>query len=230
MSELFRGVQETLRTYKQRGVDLTHPGGVVIFDKTYPAIEKSLFLRETAFGDISKSFNAHHIVPLESGLIVGGWSAVGENGTHLEHYLKKPVIDTSHSDAWSRYGWMPHKGQEIHDVNDSNGMYFRPREQQALHESMKEWASEPTHGWSHNKHESYNEMSSQEHREHQQNRRSSLITHPSKITVALFKRSPSQGRTGWDSYQYDIATESLTPWSWRDKYPDDTSGPDGEFD
>ena len=220
MSEDFKAIQESLRTYKQRGVDLTHPRGVVIFDKTYPAIEKGLFLRETAFGDISKNFNASHVVPLESGLIVGGWSAVGENGTHLEHHLKKPVIDTSHSDAWGRYGWMLHKEQEIHDVNDSNGIYFRPSEQQALHESIKEWSLEPTHGWSHDNHENYDDMSVQELREHQQNRRSSIITHPSKITVTIFRHYTSQPHTGWDSYQYDIDTESLTPWSVKDKYPD----------
>lgn len=228
MTELFKAVQDSLRTYQRRGVDLTHPKGVEIFDKTYPAIEKGLFLRETANGGISKNFNAHHLVPLESGLTVGGWSAVGENGTHLEHHLRKPLIETSHSNAWNRYGWMFHRGLEIHDVNDSNGIYFRPREQQALHESMKEWALEPTHGWSCNDGENYKDMSIEEHREHQQNRKSSLITHPSKITISVFRHNTPQNKTVWDSYQYDIATEALTPWSWRDKYPNDASKPDDD--
>jgi hypothetical protein len=224
MTDLFRAVQEKLRTYKQRGVDLTHPMGVVVFDKTYPVKEKGLFLRETSSSDlsttISKDFNAHHIIPLESGLVAKGWAAVGENGTYLEHHLLKPIIDTSDSNAWGRYGYMIHRGHQFHDVNDSNGIYFRPREQQAFHESMKEWSLEPTHGWKDYKYD----MSSQEHREHQQNVRSSLITHPSKITVVVFRRNPSRPKNheSYDSYQYDLGTEALTPWSWREKYPNDT--------
>jgi len=214
VSDLFRAVQEALRTYKQRGVDFTHPRGVVVFDKHYPAIqktlrlrEKTLRLRETQNGDISKDFNAGHVIPLESGLIIGGWAAVGKNGTFLEHYLKKPYINTASSDTRDRYGWFLDKGLALNDVNDTNGIYFLPREQQALHESMKEWSLEPTHGWSHNDNTNYRDMSLEEHREHQQNNRSSLITHPSKITVSIFKRP----QNAFDSYQYDIATEALTP-------------------
>lgn len=246
MTELFRAVQNSLRTYKQRGVDLAHPMGVVVFDKHYPATEKGLFLRETASGDISKNFNAHHIVPLESGMAVGGWAAVGENGTSLDHKLRKPLIRTAESNPWQRHGWIVSGGtnsgimeHSIHDVNDSNGIYFHPREQQDLHEHMKEWSLEPTHGLTTKNNRDYNDMSSEAHREHQQNVRSSLLKHPSKITVTVFK-SPNRTERfravqettrdvfeGFDSYQYDIATEALTPWSWRDIYSDDEFGPGG---
>lgn len=216
MSDLFKIIQESLRTYKQRGVDLTNPRGVVIFDKHYPAVEKGLYFR-----DVAEHFNACHTVPLENGLKVRGWAAAGPNGTSLEHFLKKPYIDASESSPWNRYGWYLHKGQELHDVNDSNGIYFRPSEQQALHDSMKEWSLEPTHGWyKHN--ESHTSMSPQEHMEHKQNVRSNYITHPSKITVNVFRRP----QNNFDTYQYDIDTESLTPWSWKDKYPNDEDRPE----
>lgn len=225
MSDLFKAVQESLRTYKQRGVDLTNPRGAVVFDKHYPAIEKGLSFRETESGDIAKTFQAHHILPLESGLIVRGWAAVGPNGTSLDHYLKKPFIDASEPSPWGRYGWFIHKGQHLHDVNDANGIYFRPSERQALHDSMKEWSLEPTHGWyKHN--ESHTSMSPEEHKEHQKNVRSGYITHPSKVTIAILRRANNNVYHGFDNYQYDIDTESLTPWSWKDKYPDDEDGPE----
>jgi len=224
MSDLFKAVQESLRTYKQRGVDLTDPRGVVVFDKQYPAIEKGLNLRETQNGVISKNFNAHHIVPLESGLIVRGWAAVGPSGTSLEHFLKIPFIDASKTSPWGRYEWYLHKGQHLHDVNDANGIYFRPAEQQALHDSIKEWSLEPTHGWYN--HDGYHTpMVPEEHKEHQKNVRSSRITHPSKLTISVLKREDDT-YGDYDNYQYDIDTESLTPWSWKDKYPDDEDGPE----
>jgi len=214
MSDLFKAVQESLRTYKQRGVDLTDPRGVVVFDKHYPAIEKSLLLRATASGGISKNLNAQHTIPLESGLVVKGWAAVGEHGTDLEHFLKLPCIDKSESNPWKRYGWYRHDGINLHDVNDSNGIYFRPSEQQALHEIMKVWSRDSTHGWSHNDNQNHVPMSLEEHREHRQNVRSSLITHPSKITIF------THGMNG-AAYEYDIPTEALTPYNSRNKYPDD---------
>jgi len=219
MSDLFKAVQESLRTYKQRGVDLTNPMGVVVFDKHYPAIEKSLLIKTTANGGISKNCIAQHTIPLENGLRVAGWAAFGEHGTSLEHYLTRPYINVSESNPWSRYGWFRHEEQEIHDLNNSNGIYFRPSEQQALHEDVQKWSREPTHGWSHANNQNHVPMSPEQHREHQQNVRSSLITHPSKLTIFTHGM-------GGQAYEYDIPTEALTPYDSRDKYPDDESNED----
>lgn len=240
MSDFFKTVQETLRTYQQRGIDLTHPRGVVVFDKPYPAIRKTLHIRKTESGDFSNyNFNAGHLIPLESRMIISGWAAVGKNGTSLEHYLKKPYINTAKSDPIERYGWFIDSGQEIHDVNDTNGIYFRPKEQQALHERMKEWSLEPTHGYAHDNYTNYRDMSPEEHREHIQNSESSLnyfhngvnetrfnndtrfnygTINPSKITVFTYDKSPMYHlgvpitlNNGINIHEYDIATEALTP-------------------
>ena len=230
MSDLFRAVQETLRGHKARGVDLTNPMGVEVFEKLYPAMEKGMMVHEYFDGFRLDHNSAFYSIPLENGFRVQGHSSGLRYHEALTNKLLHPNIQTHESHPATRYGWdyadfeanAPFNDHRIgHDVKVGQTTHHAvpfddagntsPKHKEYFHEIMKKWAKEPTKGINYNWERPVAPMSSEEHREHQHNVKSGLLPQPNKIVVIQHKIHARDNERGYVHHEYDLRTEELKP-------------------
>lgn len=224
MSDLFKAVQGALRAHKERGVDLNNPMGVEVFGKLYPATKKGMMVIEGRAGFNKYIPAAYYEIPMENGLMVQGHSSRCSITGHrsqanrLVHQLFQPNINLSEKASNYRYGWTLAKSNEnernydnLHHINfDEDGL--TTENQLGFHETMKKWSKEPSQGLNHNDGTFVSVMSSEDHREHQQNVSTHrFLKHPGKIVIT---HARSHLTPGLVYYQYDINTEALTPHNW----------------
>jgi len=227
MSDLFRAVQGALRAHKERGVDLNNPMGVEVFGKLYPATKKGIMVIEGRAGFNKYIPAAYYTIPMENGLMVEGRSSrcsIRNEGqaNRLVHQLFQPNINLSERDSEYRYGWTLAKSNEnertddnLHHINfDEDGL--TTENQLGFHETMKKWSKAPSHGLNHTHGDFVSVMSSEDHREHQQNVKTyHLVKHPGKIVITHARSHFAKTHHPISVYyQYDINTEALTPHDW----------------
>jgi hypothetical protein len=123
MTEIFRGVQTALRNTKEHGVDLTHPMGAVIGDRTYPVINKAMIID-------SMSERHSFQIPLENRHRVQ-WSFTNLPDYNLLHADSYVTYPTQYGD-WGA----PHNGRYLRD--------YPPFD--TFHENMKKHSSEKMRG------------------------------------------------------------------------------------
>ena len=229
MSELFKAVQETLRGHKARGVDLTNPMGVEVFGKLYPATEKGIMVHEYFDGFRLDHNSAFYSIPMENGFRVQGHSNGLRHRDTVTSKLLHPNIQVRESHPATRYGWdyanfeanAPFNDHRAgHDVKvwqrTYHNVYFdddgnaRP-DAEDFHEIMKNWAKEPTKGIKYDWERAVAPMSPEEHREHQHNVRSGLLSHPNKLVVIQHKINARGNEPGYVHHEYDLRTEELKP-------------------
>lgn len=218
MSELFSQIQKALRFHKSYGIDLTHPRGVVLNDRLYPAKQKGLtisHLNDVAFLDI----------PYENENVAKIYHKVKKSKQKLDVSLSNPTsyeIDGGisrggysnkilHNYGNEQYGELtfPDEGLHSHVVVPQKN---NEPDWQHLHKTLKEWNAHPG--------ESYIKASPlHEERDTHKLRSMTLeekIKHrayvnepyhnPNKITVINY---PSNG--GFSLHTYNVETEELTP-------------------
>lgn len=224
MSELFKAVQETLRGHKARGVDLTNPTGVEVLGKLYPATEKGIMVHEHFDGFRHDHNSAFYSIPMENGFRVQGHSSgLSNNYERLVHRVMQPHIIAHESHPATRYGWTYAEDPEtnLYGGRMSHLLIFdddggsSPEKHKDLHEAVKKWANEPTKGTKHNwggaEWRDIGPMSSEEHREHQQNARSGLLPRPNQLVVLQRKINARNNEPGMLYHEYDLRTEELKP-------------------
>ncbi len=217
MSDLFSRLQEELRFHKSHGIDLTHPRGVILNDKLYPAKQKGL--------TISGIGNAAYMdIPYESENVAKIYHEVKKSKQKLNVILANPMsypfMDGGlsrggygskilHNYGNEQYGELTYPDEGLHShvvVSQKNN---KP-DWQHLHKTLKEWNDHPG--------EAYISQSVYR-RDMRTERPMSLeekIKHrayvnepahnPDKITIV---RYPSGG--GFSLHTYNINTEELTP-------------------
>jgi hypothetical protein len=125
MTETFRRVQTALRNTKEHGVDLTHPMGAVIGDRTYPVINKAMVI--DSLGE-RHSFQ----IPLENRHRVR-WSFTNQPDDNLLYAHSYVTYPTQYGD------WGMPNAREFGVLKD-----YPPFD--TFHEKMKEHSSEKMRG------------------------------------------------------------------------------------
>ena len=228
MSELFSRLQEELRFHKSHGIDLTHPRGVVLNDKLYPAKQKGLTIpkyddsNKAAFLDIpyesenvakvyhqvnasgSKKLNVSLGNP--HGYIYDGGVRIG-NGyrTKILHSYGEPTTNSEALESYHTWTTVPQKNKEP--------------DCQHLHRTLKDWNNHPGESYvSKNLHSRYGDdsrpMTDRERLKHR-SFSNEPMHNPDTLSVIHY---PLKG--GFDIYSYDVKTESLTPkkYSWENEH------------
>jgi len=228
MSELFSKLQDELRFHKSHGIDLTHPRGVVLNDKLYPAKQKGLTIPKiagdsrTAFLDIpyesenvakvyhqvnafgSKKLNVSLVNP--HGYTYKDTARIG-NGyrTKILHSYGEPRTNSEALESYHTWTTVPQKNKEP--------------DWQHLHRTLKEWNNHPGESYvSQSLPSRYGDdsrpMTDMEKLKHR-SFSNEPIHNPDTLSVIHYK---PEG--GFKIYSYDVKTESLKPreYNWENEH------------
>jgi len=223
MSELFSRLQEELRFHKSHGIDLTHPRGVVLNDKLYPAKQKGLTIPKNA-GDSRVAFLD---IPYESENVAKVYHQVNASGskklnvslgnplryhhningyrTKILHSYGEPTTNSEALENYHTWTTVPQKNKEL--------------DWQHLHRTLKEWNNHPGESYvSQSLHSRYGDdsrpMTDMEKLKHR-SFSNEPIHNPDTLSVIHYK---PEG--GFGIYSYDVKTESLKPreYNWENKH------------
>lgn len=153
MSETFKQLQESLRSYKSKyDIDLTSPRGVFIGGKMYPAIHKHLEISMKGRESPEDLPSAHFDIPFENGLRaqMQVYDIDEDKGiSRVNAYLNVPytyqdiVSGPQHSFVFPNvFKEGKQKQDDIH-VNVSN---LSGVEMDKLHRKLKDWSETPRFG------------------------------------------------------------------------------------
>ena len=171
MSDLFTQIQNELRRYKASGFDLAHPQGVMIGERLYPALQKTIHL------DINSTFHYPSFqIPHESGnrtQVVG--TAFGGTDSHLIMELVHPEIEYGYNEkqdvnhpshtrvhrglehSWegkpevqeATWTWTTRNNTKYHKQNNPNSenkaVMIKSSDYETIHNELKEHTEEPHH-------------------------------------------------------------------------------------
>lgn len=216
MSELFSRIQEELRFHKNHGIDLTHPRGVVLNDKLYPAKQKGLSisnLDNVAFLDI----------PYESENVAKIYHQVKKKKQKLNVTLSNPTSyeinggigrggygsKILHNYGNEQYGELNFPDEDLHShvvVPQKNN----EPDWQHLHKTLKEWNAHPGESYitksPYKLDRSTARLMTLEEKIKHRAYVNEPAHNPDKITVV---RYPSGG--GFSLHSYNVETEELKP-------------------
>lgn len=233
MSEHFITLQNTLRKIKENGVDLTHPHGVKIGTKIYPAIGKNLTTDNPKETD---GYNGSFHIPLENGLHVRGglyshggtYQNGGRGHNNILHLsVMAPVIYRMGTEKVS-YGYQhspsttelvqfglpeykaPKKDYEaIFKQDHSEEWISIDSNHKNPHDAIAHFSKRPYHGFTVNDRYmqggGYRNLNNEELTEHKENNKLEPNDFPKNI--AYNHSHPAYGNSKF--YNYDVLTEQL---------------------
>lgn len=175
MSELFSQIQNELRRYKTSGIDLAHPQGVMIGEKLYPALHKTINLDN----DVANPFHYPSFqIPHESGnrtQVVGSVLGGNSGPTHLilglvhpqteyGYYDREDVEHPSHTlvhrgleHSWenkpevqeAKWTWTTKNNNKYHKRDnpyaENDSTMVGSLDHETIHNMLEEHAKEPHH-------------------------------------------------------------------------------------
>ena len=213
MSDLFSRLQEELRFHKSHGIDLTHPRGVILNDKLYPAKQKGLTIPTNNYSKV-----AFLDIPYESENVAKVYHQVNALGNQrLNVSLGNPRGYIYKGNASIGNGYktkiLHNYGNEQYANNENlHSHVVIPQKNnkpdwQHLHKTLKEWSNQPgENSVSKDIHSSYGDdsrpMTDSEKAKHRAFSNEPLHN-PDTLSVINYVQG------GFEIYSYDIKTESL---------------------
>ena len=217
MSELFSRLQEELRFHKSHGIDLTHPRGVVLNDKLYPAKQKGLTIPK--YDDSNKA--AFLDIPYESENVAKVYHQVNASGS------KKLNVSLGNPHGYIYDGGVRigngYRTKILHSYGEpttnSEALESHHTWTTVPQKTLKDWSNHPGESYvSQNLHSRYGDdsrpMTDRERLKHR-SFSNEPMHNPDTLSVIHY---PLKG--GFDIYSYDVKTESLTPkkYSWENEH------------
>lgn len=135
-------VQKMLREHADRGLDLSHPHGVMVHGRLYPASTKTLWINQER-NDPPSSFHAFAEVPLESGNLLSLSSSGSAKDTRVMAKLHHPYTEYTETETGEpiiRHGY--------EYLNEGNGPHPRIQrlDPDTAHQTIGELMKTPSWG------------------------------------------------------------------------------------
>lgn len=200
-------VQKMLREHADRGLDLSHPQGVVVHGRLYPASHKELWINQFK-NDSPSSFHAFAEVPLESGNLLSLSSWGDSSDPRILAKLQHPY--TQHRESYAGEGYLSH-GYEFLNEGDGPHPRIKRLDPDTAHQTIGELMKTPSWGLVTNVHDVVGKdedrlMTPDDMRKHSQAISSTPFTAPSRGDVV---RTNLQGEVFKDRYIDEVLKEPL---------------------
>ena len=228
MSELFLQLQEELRFHKSHGIDLTHPRGVVLNDKLYPAKQKGLTIPKNA-GD---SRAAYLDIPYESENVAKVYHQVNssksqklnvslanphgyiyKDSARIGNGYRTKILHSYGEGTTNREALLNHHSWTI--VPRKNG----GPDWEHLHTQLKNWNNQPGESFVSKSLLGEYGDDSRPMTDSEKSKHRAFATEPTHNpdTLSVIHHKPDGG---FGVYSYDVETESLKPmeYDWKNEH------------